>query len=244
MAATRAVTASEPEKTGLSPPRNHAAYPSRPAVASKSSANHRGGRNSPPRTIKGTKDVQGMSEGKRRIRAASRAATRMRTRAKTPGKPRTTTFRRPDRRPTWERRRRTKRCPLVVTVRTVLLATLLATQKPVDSALGRGNRRQLTELLVTLDHGQAPRMPLVTTERCRQESLDHGPGLVRGVHPRTNGQDLGVVVRARQLGKLNVVRQGSSDAPDLVRGHLLAVAGSAQHDAERSQVAGHGLRRA
>jgi hypothetical protein len=42
---------------------------------------------------------------------------------------------------------------------------------------------------------------------------------------------------------LDVVGQSRPDTPDLVRGHLLTVSGPAQHDAERSDVAGHRLRR-
>jgi hypothetical protein len=86
-------------------------------------------------------------------------------------------------------------------------------------------------------------MARVTAERRGQEGLDHCLGLVQRVHPCSDGQNLGIVVRPCQLGGLDVVGQRRPDASDLVRGHLLAVAGAAQHDAERAKVTRHGLRR-
>src|SRR5665647_1677589 len=66
-----------------------------------------------------------------------------------------------------------------------------------DSAFGCRNRRQLTIVLVALDHGESSGVAFVTAELRGQEGLNHGLGLGLRVHPRTKGQDLSVVVRPR-----------------------------------------------
>src|SRR5690606_9951759 len=74
---------------------------------------------------------------------------------------------------------------------------------------------------------------LLTRERRGDEAVDEGDRLLDGVLARADRDDIGVVVLARELRGREVPAERGPHALDLVGGDLLAVARSAEHDAER-----------
>ena len=63
------------------------------------------------------------------------------------------------------------------------------------------------------------------------------------MHATANRDDVGVVVLAAQLRRLEAPRERGTHAGDLVGGDLLAVAGAADDDAERPGLRDDGLGR-
>ena len=84
-------------------------------------------------------------------------------------------------------------------------------------------------------------VPLGTRPLLVEERVDDRQCLFRGVHAATDADQLGVVVLPRQLSDLHVPCECTACALDLVRGDLLAVAGAAEHDAQRARIRHHGL---
>ena len=93
-------------------------------------------------------------------------------------------------------------------------------------------RSETAGLLVT---GQQIDPTLVTiglTPLRGQERFDDLFGIFDRMHPGANAHHLGVVVLASQLGRFDAPRQRATDAFDLVRGDLFAVARATDHDAK------------
>jgi hypothetical protein len=65
------------------------------------------------------------------------------------------------------------------------------------------------------------------------EAVDEGDGLVDGVLTGADGDHVGVVVLPGQLGGRDAPDERGADTAHLVGGDLLAVARSAEHDAQR-----------
>ena len=84
-------------------------------------------------------------------------------------------------------------------------------------------------------------MALVSAERCGEEGINDRQARSQVMHAPAQGDDVGVVVLAGQLGGLNGPGQGRAHPVDLVGGDLLPVAASPEHDAEASGVSHHGL---
>jgi Family of unknown function (DUF6518) len=87
---------------------------------------------------------------------------------------------------------------------------------------------------------------LLEAERRRDEGVDVEDGLLDGVLAGTDGDEVGVVVLTGELGRRNTPDQCGARAENLVGRDLLAVARSAEDDAQRfntgSLVANHGAR--
>ena len=115
--------------------------------------------------------------------------------------------------------------------------------KASDDSPPRGRGRAGIRLqgavdLVRGDLGDPARVALVAGERRRDEPVDEGRGLVEGVLAGADGDDVRVVVLARELGGRDAPDERRADAAHLVRRDLLAVAGSAEDDAERLDAVG------
>ena len=76
-------------------------------------------------------------------------------------------------------------------------------------------------------------VPLLARERRGDEQVDERRGLVERVLARADRDHVRVVVLAGELGRRDAPHQRRADAAHLVRGDLLAVARTAEHDAER-----------
>ncbi|EGJ77386.1 putative ribose-5-phosphate isomerase B [Streptomyces sp. Tu6071] len=87
-------------------------------------------------------------------------------------------------------------------------------------------------LLVRREHLDAPGVARLLGVRGAEEDLDEGGGLVGRVHPGADRDDVGVVVLAAELRRLDAPGEGAAHALDLVRRDLLAVAAAADDDAE------------
>src|SRR3954464_15255627 len=90
-----------------------------------------------------------------------------------------------------------------------------------------GERWQVTGRLVGRQLADAPYVPLVAAERRAEEDLDEPGHVLHRMHPATDGDDLRVVVLARERRGLLGPREGAPDAGPLVGGHLLTVARAA-----------------
>src|SRR5918993_4729350 len=84
----------------------------------------------------------------------------------------------------------------------------------------------------------APGVTLVTRERLGDERVDVADRLLHGVLPGADRDDVRIVVLACEHRGVHAPDEGGPDAPHLVRGDLLAVARSAEHDAECSDARG------
>ena len=76
-------------------------------------------------------------------------------------------------------------------------------------------------------------MALLARERRRDEQVDEGRRLVERVLAGADRDHVRVVVLAREFRGRDAPDQGGADAAHLVRGDLLAVARTAEDDAER-----------
>jgi hypothetical protein len=76
----------------------------------------------------------------------------------------------------------------------------------------------------------------VAAEGLGQERLDQAERGRLVVHPRTDADQVGVVVLTGQLGGLDAVGQGAAGAADLVGRDLLAVARAPDHHAQAARV--------
>jgi len=88
-------------------------------------------------------------------------------------------------------------------------------------------------LVVCRDLRDAARVPLLARERLGEERVDVAERVVDRVQARPDRDDVGVVVLAREARGLDAPHQRGTDAGDLVRGDLLAVARTAEHDPAR-----------
>ena len=86
-------------------------------------------------------------------------------------------------------------------------------------------------------------MPLLFTPGLVEEGVDKLENLVLGVLTPTDRQDLRIVVGASKASGVLVPAKGATNALYLVGSHLLTVAGTTQHKAERTGILGHSLRR-
>src|SRR5690606_7683168 len=77
------------------------------------------------------------------------------------------------------------------------------------------------------------RVPLLAGERGADEDVDELDDLVEGVLAGADRDDVRGVVLARELRGRAAPDEGGADALHLVGRHLLAVAGTAEDDAER-----------
>src|SRR5699024_686126 len=113
---------------------------------------------------------------------------------------------------------------------------------PRASVGGRGGGGLVAAgALVQADEVDPALVALLARERLGEEQVDQRLELLLGVLARADGDDVGVVVLTGQAGRVLVPHQGGPHAGDLVRRDLLAVAGAADHDAERAGVRDHGL---
>src|SRR5699024_2249238 len=90
--------------------------------------------------------------------------------------------------------------------------------------------------LVEADEVDPALVALLARERLGEEQVDQRLELLLGVLAGADGDDVGIVVLAGQAGRVLVPDQGGAHPGDLVRRDLLAVAGAADHDAERAGV--------
>ena len=88
------------------------------------------------------------------------------------------------------------------------------------------------------DLGDAARVTLLARERLGDEHVDEVRGLLDGVLAGADRDDVGVVVLAGERRSRFVPHEGGADAAHLVRRDLLAVARTAEHDAERLDARG------
>src|SRR5680860_148645 len=109
------------------------------------------------------------------------------------------------------------------------------------SAGGLRQRGQVAGLLVVTQHRDAAAMACLVAERRAEEHVDEPGHLRQRMHPTTHRDDVRVVVLTSQRGCLLAPHQCRARAPDLVRGHLLTVAGAAHDDAEATLLLSHGL---
>ena len=88
--------------------------------------------------------------------------------------------------------------------------------------------------LVLRELRDAAHVPLVAREGLGDERVDVADRLLDRVLAGADRDDVGVVVLAREDRGVHAPHEGRADALHLVRGDLLAVARSAEHDAERA----------
>lgn len=69
-----------------------------------------------------------------------------------------------------------------------------------------------------------------TLERRLEPQFQDFVGQPEGDDPASHREDVGIVVRARQASRIQIVAQGRAGARDFVRGDLLTLAAAAQHD--------------
>jgi hypothetical protein len=87
----------------------------------------------------------------------------------------------------------------------------------------------------------APGMARIATEWRSQEDANHLEGLFPGVHPGTDADHVRVVVLPAEPGRVQVVRERGPGADHLVCSNLFAVAGPADHNAQRARICYGGL---
>src|SRR5699024_725091 len=105
----------------------------------------------------------------------------------------------------------------------------------------RGGRLVAAGALVEADAVDPTLVARLARERLGEEQVDQRLELLLRVLARAAGDDGAIVVLAGQAGRDLVPHQGGPHAGDLVCRDLLAVAGAADHDAERAGVRDHGL---
>src|SRR5699024_4562024 len=106
---------------------------------------------------------------------------------------------------------------------------------------GGGGVHVVAGLLVLGDEIDATLMAILAREWLGEEDVDQLLQFLLGVLTGADGDHVGVVVLTGQARGVLVPHQGRADAAHLVGGDLLAVAGAADHHAQGSGVADHGL---
>ena len=106
---------------------------------------------------------------------------------------------------------------------------------------GVGQRREVAGRLVVGEHPDPAYVPDLAGEVGAQEDADEPRHLRDGVHPAADGDHVGVVVLPGQRRGLVAPGERGADTLHLVGGDLLAVAGTADHDAETALVGDDGL---
>src|SRR6478735_8912182 len=107
--------------------------------------------------------------------------------------------------------------------------------------VGARDVRKLPCALVRGDHTQTAGVPRLLGESGGHERVDDLLGDLVRREPRSDRDDLRVVVLTRQARQFRAVGECRPDAGHLVGGDLLPVAGAAQDDAERALVGSDGL---
>src|SRR5699024_9387357 len=102
--------------------------------------------------------------------------------------------------------------------------------------LGLWEGRSLAGLLVLSEDVDATLVALRLAPLLCDEGVDDGQRLLLGVHATTQADQLGIVVLAGELRGLHGPGQCAACARHLVRGDLLAVAGTTQDDAQGALV--------
>jgi len=77
-----------------------------------------------------------------------------------------------------------------------------------------------------------PRNVAATLEWSRYENLENFKRVFPGENPRAKRNDIGVVVRSGHPGQVFIDAEGGTNSVYLVRGYLLALAGSANYNSE------------
>src|SRR5690606_6897991 len=99
-----------------------------------------------------------------------------------------------------------------------------------------GHLGGLAGLLVFGEDVDATLVARLLRPRGGEERVDDGQRLLGGVHAAADADELGIVVLAGQLGGLDAPGEGTSGAGHLVGGDLLAVAGTAEDQAEAARI--------
>ena len=112
--------------------------------------------------------------------------------------------------------------------------------EPVDRvALRHGDRLLRTGSACVLVGGKlvnAPLMTLVTAEGLGKERVSEGHGLLNAVLTAPDRNDVGIVVLAGQLGRVEVPSERSTHPGNLVGSDLLTVAGPTDDDSEGARI--------